>query len=120
MWTILKRLSSWHRPLPRRVAIRVDDERVILTQAGREEPLSFQWADVDRIEAYKRDLLTTDLICLAFHVSRLHYELCEEDEGFQQLVEQMEVKFQPIEPDWYFTVMHPPFATNQCTLWKRG
>ena len=120
MWTPPKNLASRFGRRPVVVAIRTDDERVTIERSDREEPLSFCWRDVEEIQTFKLDLLTTDDIRLAFRVPDGWYELSEDHTGFMEVAEAMRAKFPSIPEDWYQEVMHPAFATNQRTLWKRG
>ena len=120
MWTPLEKLTSRLRRTPVSVTIHADEERIVIARSNREECLSFAWHEVDEVETFKRDLLTTDDIRLAFLVSGVWYEVSEGDAGFMPLAELMRAKLPSIDEDWYFEVMQPPFATNQRTLWKRG
>ncbi len=67
MWT--KRVFSRPHSDTVTTTIRLVDERVIVERSNLDKPFSFRWTDVDEIETFKLDLLTTDDIRLAFRVS---------------------------------------------------
>ena len=51
-----------------------------------------RWSEVEEVHAYKRDLFTTDLICLAFRKSGTEecYEVHEEMAGYHDLLEALQ------------------------------
>jgi hypothetical protein len=120
MWQPFKNLTSRQGHGMITVTVRSDDAGVTLFPLGDHESISFQWPDVDEIRTYKRDLFTTDMICLAFLVADRWIEISEDDDGFTALTEMMAAKFPAIPVDWYAEVMQPTFAMNERTLWKRG
>jgi hypothetical protein len=73
----------WKEKLYRLAA---NDEFVILVE-NEKEKWRFRRDEVTRIATYKRDLLTTDLICLDFFVGakNLTYSTHEEISGFNDL-----------------------------------
>jgi hypothetical protein len=74
------------------------------------------------VTAFKRDLLTTDLICVAIEFTdeagTQHIELHEELEGFGQLLLLLE-KNSGFVSDWREKVTLPPFEANVTVLWER-
>ena len=81
-------------------------------------PVVLQWSDVVEIVAYKRDLLTTDLVCVGF---RLHgtddlIEIDEEMPGFDLTMAAVATRFQ-LPDKWWVDVAIPAFATNETTIW---
>lgn len=82
------------------------------------EPVVIRWHEVAEIVAYKRDLLTVDLICVGFRL-RSHENLIEVDEemtGYDNLITEMTSQF-ALPADWPCEVMFPAFATNMTTVW---
>jgi hypothetical protein len=79
---------------------------------------SVVWNEVREIVAFKRDLLTVDLICLGFRVdeSECCIEVDEECAGYEELATEVERRFE-IESDWRSKVAFPAFETNFMTLW---
>ena len=78
---------------------------------------SLRWRQVQAIHAFKRDLLSVDLICLAFALPDGVVEVDEEMEGYHSLVTELPNRFPGIDAGWWEKVAHPPFATNWTTLW---
>jgi hypothetical protein len=85
------------------------DDRVVWT---------IRWDEVTRIEAYKIDLITTDVVCLEFVSATLSGVVDEETPGWKQLTIAVAERF-PVRSDWRSVVVKPPFATNRSILWDR-
>lgn len=79
---------------------------------------SVLWDDVTRIQAYKRDLFTTDCICLLFECGsdQPAVELSEEWQGFSDLLGMLERRFPTIPPSWYVDIMTPAFEARRTVL----
>jgi hypothetical protein len=80
--------------------------------------LTVRWADVQEIVTFKRDLVSSDSIRLAFRTKDdpVYVEASEEMAGFDQLVVAMNAHFPEIPTDWLEQVTQPPFATNERRL----
>lgn len=81
--------------------------------------LLFQWEDVNYVEAYKRDMVTEDLICLEIGLSSgsvvtLHEEL----KGYEQFKTMMQNKLKLDNEDWMASVMLPPFEECRTKVYK--
>lgn len=85
---------------------------------GEEEIFSVRWRDVREVVAFKRDLLTSDSICLAFRVGdrNLFFEVNEEIEGFILLSDEMMRQLPSTSGDWLTAVTQPPFAENRTRI----
>jgi hypothetical protein len=81
-----------------------------------------QWNDVEEIHAYKRDLFTTDLICLAFKKSGTeeHYEIHEEMAGYHDLLGVLRSRLPEFTLDWVLDVAFPAFESKHRIIWKRS
>lgn len=95
----------------------VSDSGVSLTVSPR-TLWSFDWDDVDRIQAYKLDLITTDDVCLEFVAKGLSYTVDEETPGWDSLLQTLAQRFALAE-SWAEIITDPPFATNRSVLWDR-
>jgi hypothetical protein len=80
------------------------------------------WVKVYRINAYKADLFSIDLICLTFQQedSDQLVEIHEDMDGFKQLAGILPQRFCGFEDIWYSKVLKPAFATNFTEVWKRA
>ena len=79
---------------------------------------STQWSDVTEITAFKRDILTTDKICLRFQLDDGScIEANEEMFGFRQFTENVTAKF-GLASTWWSDVAFPAFKTNVSTIWR--
>ena len=76
------------------------------------------FANTAKIVTFKRDLFTTDVICVVF-VDRAGNGVIvhEEMPGFGDPLDALPAEFAGIDREWYAKVMQPPFATNETTLW---
>ena len=78
-----------------------------------------RWSDVIEIFAFKRDVLTYDLICLGFRVSDdgTFWEVTEDFENYDQLEAELKREFPGIRTDWFCEVGFPAFEANRTTIW---
>ena len=85
---------------------------------GERELFRVRWDEVREIVTFKRDLITTDCVCLGFRTSdqEVYFEVNEEIAGFVLLTDEMIRRFPSIDPDWFGSVTQPPFATNWTRL----
>jgi len=86
------------------------------------ESAELRWIEVEEIHAYKRDLLTTDLICLAFKKlgEDRYYEIHEEMAGYQHLLDDLPSCLPEFSMQWIWSVAFPAFETNHQIIWKRS
>jgi hypothetical protein len=83
-----------------------------------EPPISTRWSCITGIAAFKRDLLTTDMICLQFQLDDGScIETDEEMVGYRQFIDIVTAKFR-LTPNWWSDVAFPAFKTNMSTLWS--
>jgi hypothetical protein len=79
-----------------------------------------RWANITRIAAFKRDLLTTDEILLAIEVADrpgMVHEVSEQWLGFSELFAPME-QVLGISPSWYYEIMLPAFKPNYRIIYE--
>jgi hypothetical protein len=118
MPAFLRDLASRLRLEPSALALRVSDECVTLVKGDR-QCAQVVWNEVREVVTFKRDLLTYDDICLAFRVDDGWVVISEDAEGWSALTSALGRRFPTIPPDWYQTVMLPPFATCYRVLFER-
>jgi hypothetical protein len=105
---------SWFRRR-RQAAFAADSGLTILVQ-GREIHIS--WGDVARITAFKRDLVTSDLICIEFvDADGRVYEVNEEVDGYQAVEDALVNRFH-VEKDWRRHIALPAFQENRRVLYE--
>ena len=78
-----------------------------------------KWVDIERLVAYKEDLMTTDEICLDIFVNNWKTTISEETPGWYQFVEKTKLIFPSIHQNWDAEIVSPPFATNLTLLYQR-
>jgi hypothetical protein len=54
-------MKNWWRPCDEKLVLTNDGLKLVFKDGSSEELL---WSDVDRINVFKEDLLTTDLLCM--------------------------------------------------------
>lgn len=77
------------------------------------------WDDVREIVAFKRDLYTTDCICLALLLADGVVEVDEEMVDFIPFREAMEQRF-GLSADWYIAIMTPVFEPTPMRLYPKA
>jgi hypothetical protein len=102
------------RALPRRhgATLAADDDGLTIRTHPRAPETRCRWQDVERAFVFKRDLYTTDLVCLALVTSDGILEVNERDEGWPALVAVLEERLPGCESfaTWFLEVIHEPFA----------
>ena len=93
---------------------------VILPAGFRANDTMVEWSQIASIKAFKLDLITSDLICLAVEVdgNDRYIQLSEEWPGFKELAEKMEARF-AFPEGWWDSVAKPAFKTNEALLYQR-
>jgi hypothetical protein len=83
-----------------------------------DRPVTVKWDDLAEIVAYKRDLLSTDLICVGFRICGSDLiEIDEEMPGFRTLMADVGSRFS-LPENWWNNVAFPAFASNMATIWS--
>ena len=74
--------------------------------------------DVAKVTFYKRDELTTDLICCDVVVGDEVWTFHEELVGWDLLIDHLQ-KLPGFRADWFAAVSQPPFATSETVAFNR-
>jgi hypothetical protein len=117
LWTSIRSILSGTAPADPVIRV-IGAGFDVLNPADGSLAASVRWDDVTRIQAYKRDLVTTDCICLRFErgPDRPAVELSEEWQGFADLFGALERRFPTIPPSWYVDIMTPAFEAKRTVL----
>jgi hypothetical protein len=75
-------------------------------------------AGIESVIFYKRDELTTDLICCEVDVNGRAWFFHEELEGWDALLKHLE-QLPGFRRDWYQSVAQPAFARNEFAAFER-
>lgn len=80
------------------------------------------WSDVRRVTAFKRDELTTDLICLRLSGGDVSLEVNEEMSSWKELMREIAIHLPGAmtEDQILAAVVKPPFATTPTVVYDRG
>jgi len=107
----------WRRPEPK-ITLLADGFRV---GEGRKQ-WEVRWADVVRVTAFKRDRLSTDLLCLEFILSSGRIiEVNEDEEGYGPLEDALGANLPGgVMPAWRDHVLLPPFAPRVTVIFERA
>ena len=122
---MIQKLLSFIKKTPHQrqeqARLEVSNDEVVLFADNR-EVWRFSWNSVTKIETYKRDMFTTDLICLDFFIEskNLTYPTNEEMQGFVKLRDQLSSHFPSIGKDWLRQVTFPAFVLNRKVLYERA
>ena len=107
-----------------RIRVEFDDNGMTATglaKDGSVKKTQVEWSQVNGVVAFKRDLLTVDLICIGLSTPESSIEVDEEMEGWKELIEALP-RLLPgtLNPsEWWDKVAHPAFATNPTVLFSR-
>ena len=83
------------------------------------EPVGVAWGDLRAVFAYKRDLYTTDEICLdVFFPDDSSFTITEETAGWHLFVQALEAHL-PIAPGRFAAVSVPAFETKLTLLYEK-
>ena len=93
-----------------------DDGFIFEFKTGQQK---IKWAEIERLIAYKRDLMTTDEICLDIIYNNWQTTINENTAGWYQFVERTKLIFPSIPKNWDSEIVHPAFATNLSILYQR-
>jgi hypothetical protein len=89
---------------------------------GSSIKVSVPWSDVVSVSAFKRDIYTYDLICIALETAEGCLEVNEDMEGWGAMVDALpeHLPGTPDNTEWWEKVALPPFVTNWTTLFTRA
>lgn len=73
---------------------------------------------IETVVFYKRDEITTDLICCDVEVARRVWTFHEEATGWADLIAHLSA-LPGFRDDWYEAVVKPPFATSETVAFNR-
>jgi hypothetical protein len=75
-------------------------------------------ADIDKVTFYKRDEITTDLICCDVAMAETVRTFHEELVGWDLLLQHL-YKLPNFQTDWYASVSQPPFEASETVAFSR-
>ena len=81
---------------------------------------SIKWADIERLEAYKADLLTTDEICIDITFDNKTIIVTEETKGWYQFINKLKFALPLTNDNWEALVLETPFEYNLTTIYERA
>lgn len=86
----------------------------------KSERQKIKWTDIERLIAYKADLLTTDEICIDIVFNNFQVTITEETPGWYQFIEKTKLVFPGISKNWDSEIVYPAFVTNLTILYQRA
>jgi hypothetical protein len=81
---------------------------------------SIKWTDIERLEAYKVDLMTTDEVCMDITFDNKTITITEETKGWYQFIDRLEHQLSHINADWQALVLKTPFEYDLTTIYERA
>ena len=81
---------------------------------------SIKWTDIERLQAYKVDLLTTDEICIDIIFDNKTIIVTEETKGWYQFIEKLKSSLPQTNDNWEDLVFKNPFEYNLTTIYERA
>jgi hypothetical protein len=103
-------------------------ERIVLGDDGFDlytgDHLKYRvlWNEVDRIDVFKEDLVTYDMVCMEFIVRSkdMVFPVNDEVEGFWEMVNRVKEVLPTSRQDWEAVVIKPAFARNHTVIYERS
>ena len=89
-----------------------------MTEINAEVLEQLPLADIDRVTFYKRDEITTDLICCDVAMSGGVRTFHEELGGWELLLQHL-YRLPGFRTDWYAEVSQPPFEASETVAFSR-
>ncbi len=74
--------------------------------------------EITEVVFYKKDLMTTDLICVEIHSGENFTFYHEEWDGWRELIDQLE-ELSEFDMEWYLKVVKPAFEPCFYTAYKK-
>ncbi len=81
---------------------------------------SIKWTDIERLQAYKADLLTIDEICIDITFDNKTIIVTEETKGWYQFIDKVKTALPLTNDNWEALVFETPFAYNLTTIYERA
>jgi len=125
LWRSLKTKLAGKEPAPTAIALETSNIGIVLrSQSGGAavQERRVAWSEISRVAVFKRDLLTTDLLCLVLELPGPQtLELHEEMVGWQPLLECLHTHLPGMPPwhEWWGDLAFPAFETNARVLFER-
>jgi hypothetical protein len=80
---------------------------------------SIKWTDIERLQAYKADLVTTDEICIDIIYDNKLIIVTEETKGWYQFINKLKSALTLTNDNWETLVLESPFEYNLTTIYER-
>lgn len=107
---------------PKHYLIQITDSGFSVFEINKKKHIEFsaQWSEINKIEAYKLDQFTTDLLCVKIYLKNENaYNLHEDMQGFYILLEALKERLPSYSDEWYEEVLQPPFEENLKVIYER-
>lgn len=112
--SLWRRFLRWRKPPPVTIAF----DAAGFTFGDDRDEARVAWDAVMAVSAFKRDLYTVDLLCIAIGTEDMAVELNEAMPGFAPFLEAMEARL-GFPAGWQLDVLFPAFETKLKTLYQR-
>lgn len=100
-----------------------DGFEIVPLKRRKNQAVRVDWQRVLEVQGYKRDLITTDLVCIAFVLENdTTVEIDEEMRGFTALCEELPAALPGVLPSerWYQDIAFGPAETKMARLFVRA
>jgi hypothetical protein len=86
-----------------------------------EELNKISWNEINKMTAYKIDLLTSDEICLFVQAKNgKQFEITESTKGWFQFIQKIKEQFPNISKTWEIEIANPAFERKETELYNRN
>ena len=78
-----------------------------------------KWADIERLVAYKADLMSVDEICMDIIYDNKTVIITEETFGWHQFIKRIKTALLSVNENWEALVLKSPFEYDLTTIYER-
>lgn len=78
----------------------------------------YEWNEIEKIVAYKKDKITTDQICLELFFKDFKLLFTEDFTGWYEFLDRMHQYFPQINQNWQLDIVKPVFMGNETVIYQ--
>lgn len=81
--------------------------------------INVKWCEIEKIVAFKKDLLTYDQICLEIYSNKKQFYCSEDFDGWNDFVKELNNQLPRLDKNWIRKVSQPPFEKSRTTIFSK-
>ena len=81
---------------------------------------NIKWDEIEKIDAFKRDLITEDQICLEINVNNKQFYCSQDFDGWIEFEKELQIQLTELDKNWFSKVSQPPFEESRVTIFPKS